>query len=126
MAKWDSDRIRSQAEIGKKLNEISSRIDALNNILKNGTPEQQEVALKKLRELETEENNLKSEAGKDYGESRKEKLERVKKEADNLRQSEFAKNVETGRDFFTTKARRDAADTIRKNLNKTKKDKSNE
>jgi hypothetical protein len=64
------------------------------------------------------------EAQKRIAEMEKTNVEEIRKKAENERKEEFAKNLEGGFNPFTKKARQNAAEAIRREMKKSKKDKA--
>lgn len=125
ISNFDNRVIKQKAELGNRLNEIKKQKDKYNKILESGSPAAQELALKQLKSLEAEEGRIKEKMGQDASAARASELERLKKAAKNLRSNTFAQNLgeQTVPGFFTNKANKDAADAIRKELNKSNDDK---
>lgn len=124
MARWDSRVIGEKASLGLRLSEIKKQKALYTDMLRSGNPVQEDLALKKLKELEAEENSIKGTIGKDTSEAREREEARVKKASEQLRQREFAENLESGMNLGTSKANKEAAEAIRKELDKGKEKKA--
>ncbi|MES3031447.1 MAG: hypothetical protein V4697_03485 [Patescibacteria group bacterium] len=124
IGEWDSNMTKERARMALELGEVKKQKANYTRILQTGSPDQQELALNKLKEIEAEEKKLTEKLGKGTAELREKELGKLKKEAENVRAEAFAKNLGSSSNPFSKKADKKAAKDILKSLTKGKKDKA--
>jgi hypothetical protein len=119
MNKWHIDQSIELANIRKEKDKYKA-------IMVSGdasiTEDMRNVASNKLRELEEKESRIKNNLTNE--EARKKIKENLEKEAKKIRTNDFAKSVESGKNPITSKANKDAADALRKEINKKSDEKA--